>query len=189
MLLLPVRQADQNELRGVIAFDVGCVLGALTTALLAFIASGLASPVPTTWAAAGVATFAVAAVLRDLHVVHFWLPQNARQVPRDVVAVGRNWGLFRFGYELGTGVRTYVPSTAPFVVLVAVVLLGNGTVAALIAGLGFGLGRALMPLSRYFADLRESWDAKLTVLLGWMVPTSTAACALGVLAILTTTGG
>ncbi|HTE63106.1 MAG TPA: hypothetical protein VK631_22310 [Solirubrobacteraceae bacterium] len=59
----------------------------------------------------------------------------------------------------------------------------------MIAGLGFGLGRALMPLSRYFADMRETWDATLTVLLPWMVPTSTAACAIGVLAVLTTTGG
>lgn len=189
MLLLPVRQANQDESRRVIAFATGALLGALTTAMLAFIASGLASPVPTTWAAAIVAAFAVAAVLRELRVVSFWLPQNARQVPREVVAVGRIWGSFRFGYELGTGVRTYVTSVAPFVLLVGVVLLGNGGLAAFVAGLGFGAGRALMPLSRSFAELRESWDETLNALLPWMVPTSTAASAIGVLATLTITGG
>jgi len=158
------------------------LLGALTTALVAVVLSGLASPVPAIWAAGLVAAFAVAAVLRDMGIVSFWLPQNARQVPQEVFAFGRERGALQFGYEMGTGVRTYVTSTAPFVVLLGVVLLANGSFVALGAGVGFGLGRALMPLARYLSEQRLAWDAVLATQLRWIVPVSTAVSSIGVLA-------
>lgn len=163
-------------------YGAGAILGALTTALLAVLFSGLASPVPAVWATGVVAGFAVAAILRDLGVVSFWLPQNERQVPQEVFAFGRSRGAFQFGYEMGTGVRTYVTSTAPFVVLVGVVLLADGGLIALAAGFGFGLGRAVMPLARYLSEHRHAWDDRLKSQLPWIVPGSTLVCAIGVLA-------
>lgn len=163
-------------------YGAGAIVGALTTALLAVVLSGLASPVPGVWAAGLVAAFAVAAVLRDLGLVRFWLPQNARQVPQEVFAFGRSRGAFQFGYEMGTGVRTYVTSTAPFVVLVGVVLLADGGLVALAAGFGFGLGRAAMPLARSLSEHRHAWDDRLKSQLRWIVPASTVVCSIGVLA-------
>jgi len=129
-----------------------------------------------------VAAFAVAAVLRDLGAVRFWLPQNQRQVPQEVFGVGRSLGALQFGFEMGTGVRTYVTSTAPFIVLLGVILLADGdALVAVAAGFGFGLGRAAMPLSRYLSQRRHAWDARLDAHLRWMVPVSTATCAVGVL--------
>lgn len=162
-------------------YGAGTMLGALTTAIIALVLSGLASPVPAGWSAGLVAAFAVAAILRDLGVVSFWLPQNERQVPQEVFAFGRARGAFQFGYELGTGVRTYVTSTAPFVVLLGVILFADGGLVALAAGFGFGLGRAVMPLARYLSDQRHAWDARLESQLQWIVPMSTALCAVGVI--------
>lgn len=163
-------------------YGAGAILGALTTALIAVVLSGLASPLPSVWAAALVAAFAVAAILRDMGVVSFWLPQNARQVPQEVFAFGRSRGALQFGYEMGTGVRTYVTSAAPFVVLVGVILLADGGLVAVVAGVGFGLGRAVMPFARYLSEHRHSWDAQLKSQLRWIVPASTFICSIGVLA-------
>ena len=51
-------------------------------------------------------------------------------------------GAFRFGFELGTGVRTYIPSTAPYILLLVIVATNPPLGLALAAGLGFGVGRA-----------------------------------------------
>lgn len=57
----------------------------------------------------------------------------------------------------------------------------GGGLVALAAGFGFGFGRAVMPLSRYLSDQRHAWDARLESQLQWIVPASTAMCAVGVL--------
>lgn len=53
---------------------------------------------------------------------------------------------------------------------------------AVAAGVGFGLGRAVMPLARYLSEHRHSWDAQLKSQLRWIVPASTLICSIGVLA-------
>ena len=164
------------------AYGIGALLGGTTTAAVAVVLSGLASPLPAAWTVGLVGAFALAAVLRDLGVIRFWLPQNARQVPQEVFAFGRARGAFQFGYEMGTGVRTYVTSTAPFVVLLGVVLLADGALVGVIAGLGFGLGRAVMPVLRFLSEQRASWDVHLKWQLRWIVPGSTFICSIGVLA-------
>ncbi len=83
---------------------------------------------------------------------------------------------------MGTGVRTYLTSTAPFVVLLGVILLAGGELVAVAAGVGFGLGRAVMPLVRYLSEQRHAWDARLKSQLRWIVPASTFVCSVGVLA-------
>jgi len=163
-------------------YGVGAILGGVTTALVAVVVSGLASPVPTVWAMGLIAAFGIAATLRDMGVVSFSLPQNARQVPQEVFAFGHSRGAFQFGYEMGTGVRTYVTSTAPFVVLLGVILLVDGALVAVVAGFGFGLGRAMMPLARYISEQRHPWDLRLKSHLRWIVPASTFVCSISVLA-------
>jgi hypothetical protein len=85
------------------------------------------------------------------------LPHRRAQVPSAVIGTGGQAGALQFGFEMGTGVRTHMPSNLPYLPLVAVLLVGNW-LAALLAGLGFGLGRAAMALGRHHSRDTTWWD-------------------------------
>lgn len=112
------------------------------------------------WAVLVLAWFAVIAA-REFGVVQFRLPQNARLVPATVFRHGPFWGPFEFGLEMGTGVRTYVTSGLPYVLVPAIAFFA-GWPAALVAGVGFGLGRMLMTA----ANLRFSDDGEWDLVFG-----------------------
>ncbi len=101
-----------------------------------------------------VALFVLAGECR-LHRVA--LPHRRAQVPSAVIGAGPDAGALQFGFEMGSGVRTHMPSNLPYLPLVAVLLVG-GWVAALLAGLGFGLGRAAMALGRHYGRDADGWD-------------------------------
>lgn len=111
---------------------------------------------PVVWAVGVVVWYAVI-IVREVGIVSFGLPQNARLVPESVFRHGRFWGPFEFGLEMGTGVRTYVTSGLPYV-LVPMIALFAGWLPALVGGLGFGLGRTIMTATslRYSRD--GEWD-------------------------------
>lgn len=109
------------------------VLGALPQALL---------PAPVRWAL--FALVALPVLGREAGLLRFRVPENARLVPEDVQHL-RHWGALQFGFEMGTGMRTYSPSALPHLALVAVVLVVPfGPALALAAG--FAAGRLLMPV-------------------------------------------
>jgi hypothetical protein len=137
------------------------VLGALVSALVMYVVSGLATPAPEPVRYWVVVAVAAVGVLRDAEVVRFPLPQNARQVPQTVLTGDVARGSLRFGFEMGTGVRTYVSSTVPYVLVVALLLTAPELVTAVAAGAGFGLGRALTPTARRASRDGETWDAVL----------------------------
>ncbi|MEO7196217.1 MAG: hypothetical protein ABIZ05_15625 [Pseudonocardiaceae bacterium] len=85
------------------------------------------------------------------------LPHRRAQVPSTVIAAGGDAGALRFGFEMGSGVRTHMPSNLPYLPLVAVLLVG-GWAAAVAAGLGFSLGRAAMALGRHYSRDTPWWD-------------------------------
>lgn len=85
------------------------------------------------------------------------LPHRRAQVPSTVIAAGGDAGALRFGFEMGCGVRTHMPSNLPYLPLVAVLLTSTWQ-AALAAGLGFSLGRAAMALGRHYSRDRSEWD-------------------------------
>ncbi|MEU7909348.1 hypothetical protein [Actinoplanes sp. NPDC049118] len=146
-----------------LAFCLGQVLGALATALGALVLGSLvrlAAP-PVVWIVLLVCWFGVIAV-REFGVVSFGLPQNARLVPETVFRHGRFFGPLQFGLEMGTGLRTYVTSGLPYVLLPAVALLAS-PVAALVAGVGFGLGRSLMTSSNLRFSDDNSWDLEFSL--------------------------
>jgi hypothetical protein len=58
-------------------------------------------------------------------------------------------------------VRTYVTSTLPYFLCAALVLLGPSPIVFLLAGAGFGAGRAIMPVGRLLSDNREGWERRL----------------------------
>ena len=88
---------------------------------------------------------------------HIALPHRKAQVPSAVIGAGGDAGALQFGFEMGCGLRTHMPSNLPYLPLVAVLLVGSW-VAALLAGLGFGLGRAAMALGRHHSRDATWWD-------------------------------
>lgn len=88
------------------------------------------------------------------------LPQNRRAVPQTIIGQANVSGPLQFGFEMGTGVRTFMPTALPHALIAAVVLVG-GIGPGLIAGFGFGVGRALMPLVRSSHPDPALWDDKL----------------------------
>ena len=90
------------------------------------------------------ALVALAVLLRECGLLRFAVPQNARLVPEDVQHL-REWGALQFGFEMGTGMRTYSPSALPHLALVAIVLVVPFPAAFALAA-GFAAGRLAMPL-------------------------------------------
>ncbi|WP_233512309.1 hypothetical protein [Micromonospora deserti] len=122
--------------------------------------------------------FLAAVVLREFDVVKFWLPENRRLVPEGVHRHGRSFGPLQFGFELGTGMRTYVPSGLPYVLALSVAFVAS-PVLALVAGIGFGCGRAMMALANLRFSTDNSWDLawisahrviKIVLVLAFLIP-------------------
>ncbi|GAA4919644.1 hypothetical protein GCM10023223_45200 [Stackebrandtia albiflava] len=143
-------------------FTAGLIAGGIVTATALWLVSGLTEPIPVEWRRWVVVAVAAVAVLRDAGVLRFPLPQNARQIPQDVIQRHLLRGSLQFGFELGTGVRTYVSASLPYVVAVALLLTGVGYPAALLAGAGFGLGRAATPLLRLASGDGDAWDRAMS---------------------------
>lgn len=161
------------------AFCVGLVLGGVLSTLVLWLLSGLASPVPPPVRYLTVLGFALVGVLRDAGVMRLRLPQNSRQVPREVLRRPVR-GALQFGFELGTGIRTYLSATAPYVVAAALLLLTPGPLDAVLAGAGFGLGRAATPLIRFASGAGDGWDTKLGSRL-WLLKVGASVVVAGLL--------
>jgi len=112
---------------------VAAALGALPQALV---------PGTVRWAVAG--ALALAVLGREAGLWSFPVPENGRLVPERVQHL-REWGALQFGFEMGTGMRTYSPSALPHLLLIAILLVVPFP-AAFVVGLGFALGRLSMPL-------------------------------------------
>lgn len=150
-------------------FSTGLVLGALLSATVLWLASGLAAPLPADWRAGATAALGLLAVARDAGVLRLRLPQNARQVPQDVLQRHLARGALQFGFEMGTGVRTYVSASLPYALALGV-LLANDAGVALLAGVGFALGRAATPVLRFASGTGEEWDDRLLTRLTLLKP-------------------
>jgi hypothetical protein len=151
-VLLPGRKSRSLfDVKVVSAYFSGTIAGALLTSLAAWTVSGFSEPIAREPRLALLLAAVLAAwVARQGFVPGFSLPESRRQIPAETFGGGLVRGAFRFGFELGTGLRTYVPAIAPYVLLL-VILIGRPTLGvALMMGIGFGLGRAV-PLTVQFA--------------------------------------
>ena len=140
--------------------SAGLLLGGVLSVSVLWLASGLFSPLPEAVRYGALLLVALLCVLRDAGAVRLPLPQNARQIPQEVLQRHLLRGALQFGFELGTGVRTYVTASAPYAVAVAVLLHGD-LGPALLVGVGFGAGRALTPLVRLASGSVTAWDDRL----------------------------
>lgn len=139
----------------------GLVLGGVTSALALWLLSGLAEPLPAALRVGLVAVVALAALADEAMDLGWRWPQNARQVPQDVRRREAKVALLQFGFELGTGMRTFITSKAPYVIVAVLVAGGLSLLQALALGAGFGVGRALMPVTRSWHDPADDWDRRL----------------------------
>ncbi|MGH3795307.1 MAG: hypothetical protein ACRDSP_10490 [Pseudonocardiaceae bacterium] len=141
-------------------FTVGLVLGGSTIATLAVALGSLVRPaLPPGVRVAVVAAVALFVLAGEVGLHRVALPHRRAQVPSAVIGGGGDAGALQFGFEMGSGVRTHMPSNLPYLVLVAVLLVSSWG-AALLAGLGFGLGRAAMALGRHHSRDTDWWDSQ-----------------------------
>jgi hypothetical protein len=137
----------------------------------------------TIWAYSSEASFQPAdAILKLPKRRSYHLPQNERLVAREVENKGPVVGPYQFGFELGTGVRTYVTTTLPYALLLACIFLAS-PVEALLTGLSFGLGRSLMVLARAGSGHRNDWDDQLNRQINTIVKYSSAVGAICVVGL------
>ncbi|MBW0090137.1 hypothetical protein I4I73_15065 [Pseudonocardia sp. KRD-184] len=139
-------------------FGAGLLLGAVLVAFVAGVVGAVPQalvPAPVRWALLGAAALAVLA--RECGLLAFRVPENARLVPEDVQHL-REWGALQFGFEMGTGMRTYSPSALPHLVLLAVVLVVPFPAAFAVAA-GFAAGRLAMPLLSHAWSDDGAWTA------------------------------
>lgn len=186
MLLPAVGRASTTDRTNVSIFAAGLVCGGLISANAVWLGSGIGALIPSPIVAATLALAGTVAVLRDARVVQFPLPEARRLVPEAVLRKGRVVGIFQFGLEMGTGARTFVTSTLPYVLVLALILTHPPYSAAMAAGIGFGLGRAAMLLSRTLSHDGEGWDNRLAAAAPWLIPGSAlmgAAIAVWIAAI------
>lgn len=143
--------------------------------------SGLVQPVPQPVRHGALLAAAGIAVLRDAGILRLPLPQRSWQVPQDVLRGGAVRGAVRFGLELGTGVRTYLSASAPYVLALALLLVGPALGAAAAAGAGFGIGRAGTPLARLLSRDQDGWDSRLRRSVRPLATVAAAAMAVALL--------
>lgn len=133
-----------------VSWIAGTLLGSLTVG--AFVGL-VGSVVPSRWLVSGtgllavVAAMTVLAFLGDVAQVPNYLPQAQRQVPQDVASAGAP-GAFIFGFEMGTGMRTWTSSFLPYVALALALWIGLPWSLLLGASFGFGRVLGLVPIFR-----------------------------------------
>jgi hypothetical protein len=136
------------------------VAGGITVSAVAVALGSLVRPVVSPAVRVGlIAAVALFVVSGECGLHRVVLPHRRAQVPSTVIASGGDAGALRFGFEMGCGVRTHMPSNLPYLPLIAVLLVSTWP-AALVTGLGFGLGRAAMALGRYYSRDGGWWDSQ-----------------------------
>jgi hypothetical protein len=140
---------------------IGLVLGGTLVGTLVGAAGTVFTLLLPDWLGWG-AVLAFAAVVMAFELVGrpLRLPQNGRAVPQDIITRQGIEGPLQFGFEMGTGLRTFMPSSVPHVLALSVLLVG-GLGPGVAAGLGFGLGRVLMPALRARYRTPNDWDLLL----------------------------
>jgi hypothetical protein len=160
-VLLPSGGRSRNDSRVAAAFLGGAVAGALALVPVVLLAQTLTAPVPHGLRLALWLALAALIVGANIATGGCPLPQTRRQIGMATIARRETDGALRFGAALGTGVLTYLPSCAPHLLFLSLVLVQPGVGATLGAAVGFGVGRGMGMLARSVARDRERFDARL----------------------------
>jgi hypothetical protein len=161
MLASPGWRGGVSQRSTIAAFTVGASGGGVLSALALVTAGRLITPIPSMVRITALFGVVALAVLCDLGLVRVALPENRRLIPHEVFLAHPWRGAAQFGFELGTGVRTYISSSAPYVLATALLLRSPPAGTAVCAGAAFGLGRAAMVWMRFAAPDTTAWDIRL----------------------------
>lgn len=140
------------------SFLAGAGLGGLTSGVILVIIGLFVPAIGSPLAAGVIAALTMAAMARDLGIIRLHLPQNGRQVRQSVIGMPAVTGSLMFGFELGTGMRTFVTGAAPYVLVIAIVVAADRPTDALLAGAAYGVGRGLLPIDRALPRDSDAWD-------------------------------
>lgn len=146
----------------VVSFCAGLQLGAvMTAAVLLVTGSILWGVIPLSLGVRGLAFWPIAAVLvlHQLDILKLRMPMNGRLVPSTVFRLGPVFGPLQFGIEMGTGARTFVSSSSPYV-LVAAVFLWSEPAQAFAVAHGFAVGRAAMTVASVTSADSTRWHRR-----------------------------
>ena len=157
--------------RSRLSFIVGLFVGAAPVALVAYALGATLVQwwMPAEVAAAIVACIVVVAILNESGLAQVKLPQNARQVPQQIMREEPWLGALQFGAEMGTGMRTFMTTALPHVLLVCVIVL-SGPWPAVAAGVGFAAGRSAVPVGTWatgmaWTDRFDAWNGPVRLML------------------------
>ena len=89
------------------------------------------------------------------------LPQNRRVVPQGIYLNGRQFGAIQFGFEMGTGVRTFVTTSIPAIALVVGLRHTSQLLSPFVLMLGFAGGRAMPIPARALSQNGDRWEREL----------------------------
>ena len=106
------------------------------------------------------AAIAVSLAIYDFVVSKVDLPQRRSLIPQEVFLRGRGAGFLRFGIEFGSGMRTFVTSASPYILIVMLLGLPVSFLQTILAGLLFGAGRSIGPLQAVISD-NDYWSRDL----------------------------
>lgn len=166
--------------RNVTFFNRGLLLGGTATGVLLLLPAAVAQaaiPLPVRLAVLGV--LIAITIGADGGVLPFRLPQNARQVPSSIVVRADGSGALQFGFEMGTGLRTFMPTHIPYLLVGFAVMMVPWWAAPLL-GATFGAGRALMVHSAVRLGDARAWDQAFAARRGLINGFAWAAALVGV---------
>ena len=165
-------------------FAGGELLGGATTGILLVIVGSLLRPLLPTWLRLGVLlVLAVVVVGNETRLFRVPLPQNGRQVPSSVIFEGGRLGALQFGFEMGTGLRTFMTSSLPH--LTALTIRSVRAVAVRIhRRCGVWPGQGGDALGRMASGDGDAWDRQLSANPWPFRMLSLSTCLAGVTAIL-----
>lgn len=140
-----------------LCFAAGNLTGGAITGLLLAVIGGFVSWIEAPirlWMFWGVG---LGLVIYDLRASRVQLWQTARQIPQEVFTSDLRWAACRFGFEYGTGLRTFLTSAAPYILACAVIMNGVLPLTGLVLGAAFGVGRSFS-LLQYQVKKKENWQ-------------------------------
>ena len=138
MLISSVRRGS-----GIASFAAGTAVGACATAIALGLIARFTEP-----ALRPLRVWVLTAVVLAIAVLEAsgridLLPQQRQLIPQWLVSVPG--GPMRFGIEMGSGIRTFLPSGAPHLVATTLLLYGRAFDPLWLA-LGFSIGRSVVPM-------------------------------------------
>jgi hypothetical protein len=161
MLRPPVRGTPIfGRLPGLAAFAAGASLGGLATLTVAHVLGGLVSWIPSAGRVGALTVASVVVLAQTLGLAAVPVPQRRAMIPIERFDRRQGAAQFLFGLELGSGLRTYLPSLAPHLVAAFALAHVVPVWGLPVLAVGWGVGRSLPLIARLGDGRRGGWTGQ-----------------------------